>query len=198
MTSNEVRQAPISRRRTLSVLVVALVSTLATAQQPELPPATRTRLEGAISRFMSASGIPGWSVAVVLSGQHVWSKGFGFADLENNVPVTSQTLFRLASVSKPITATYPAPHPFLFQVKIGQYRQPDSSIPVTKFLGAGTTAGFADVGHGGGQQGTSTFIMLAPQQRAGVVVLINLDGADASALAADLMRMLIGAAEKAK
>ncbi len=40
--------------------------------------------------------------------------------------------------------------------------------------------------------------MLAPQQRAGVVVLINLDGADASALAADLMRMLIGAAEKAK
>src|SRR6266478_424424 len=125
MTSNEVRQAPISRRRTLSVLVVALVSTLATAQQPELPPATRTRLEGAISRFMSASGIPGLSVAVVLSGQHVWSKGFGFADLENNVPVTSQTLFRLASVSKPITATYPAPHPFLFQVKIGQYRQPD-------------------------------------------------------------------------
>ena len=123
MTSNEVRQAPISRRRTLSVLVVALVSTLATAQQPELPPATRTRLEGAISRFMSASGIPGLSVAVVLSGQHVWSKGFGFADLENNVPVTSQTLFRLASVSKPITATYPAPHPFLFQVKIGQYRQ---------------------------------------------------------------------------
>jgi len=64
--------------------------------------------------------------------------------------------------------------------------------------GAGITAGVPDVGHGGGQQGTSTFIMLAPDQRAGVVVLINMDGVDASALATDLMKILIGNPQKGK
>jgi CubicO group peptidase (beta-lactamase class C family) len=57
--------------------------------------------------------------------------------------------------------------------------------------GVGNAAGVPDVGHGGGQQGTSTFIMLAPDQKAGVVVLINLDGADSSALATDLIKILL-------
>jgi len=57
--------------------------------------------------------------------------------------------------------------------------------------GVGDSAGVPDVGHGGGQQGTSTFIMLAPEQNSGVVVLINLDGADSSALATDLIKILL-------
>ena len=62
-------------------------------------------------------------------------------------------------------------------------------------LGWGTSkdAGMATVGHGGGQQGTSTFIMLAPEPRAGVVVLINMDNVDASALATQLLRIILGA-----
>ena len=59
--------------------------------------------------------------------------------------------------------------------------------------GTGKDLGVLDVGHGGGQQGTSTFIMMIPERRAGVVVLINLDGADSSALATDLMKILLGA-----
>ena len=35
----------------------------------------------------------------------VWAQGFGKADLENPAPATPETLFRLASVSKPLTAT---------------------------------------------------------------------------------------------
>ena len=57
--------------------------------------------------------------------------------------------------------------------------------------GTGKDPGVPDVGHGGGQQGTSTFIMMTPEQRAGVVVLINMDGGDASSLATDLMRMIL-------
>jgi hypothetical protein len=34
--------------------------------------------------------------------------------------------------------------------------------------------------------------MLAPEQRTGVVVLINLDGVDSSALATDLIKILLG------
>jgi hypothetical protein len=51
----------------------------------------------------------------------------------------------------------------------------------------GATQGVRDVGHGGGQQGTSTEILIAPEARAGVVVLINSDALGASDLAAKLL-----------
>jgi serine beta-lactamase-like protein LACTB len=57
--------------------------------------------------------------------------------------------------------------------------------------GTGKDLGVLDVGHGGGQQGTSTFFMIVPERRAGVVVLINLDGADASDLATTLMKIVL-------
>jgi CubicO group peptidase (beta-lactamase class C family) len=65
----------------------------------------RTQLETAIARFMAANSIPGVSVAVVENGVEDWSAGFGSADLENMVPATSHTLYRLASISKSLTAT---------------------------------------------------------------------------------------------
>lgn len=54
---------------------------------------------------MESSKAPGISAAVVQNGEFVWSGGFGIADLESSVPATSQTLYRIGSISKPITAT---------------------------------------------------------------------------------------------
>jgi len=48
--------------------------------------------------------VPGFSVAVGQDGKIIWSEGFGFADLEAKRPVTRQTMFRIGSVSKPMTA----------------------------------------------------------------------------------------------
>jgi CubicO group peptidase (beta-lactamase class C family) len=59
----------------------------------------------AVSSFMSANSVPGIGAAVVLEGEPVWSAGFGMSDLEDSAPATSSTLFRLGSISKPITAT---------------------------------------------------------------------------------------------
>jgi serine beta-lactamase-like protein LACTB, mitochondrial len=53
---------------------------------------------------MAEKKAPGVGVAAVLDGNAVWSAGFGMADLEASVPVSGATLFRLGSVSKPITA----------------------------------------------------------------------------------------------
>ncbi|HEX5581836.1 MAG TPA: serine hydrolase domain-containing protein [Gemmatimonadaceae bacterium] len=58
----------------------------------------------ALSKLMADEGIPGLSVAVLVDGQVVWSEGFGFADLEQRVPATPLTRFRIGSVSKPVTA----------------------------------------------------------------------------------------------
>ena len=335
----------------------------------------RTAIESAVSKFMAANRVPGVSVAVVENGAYVWAAGFGMADLENFVPATERTLYRLASISKPLTATaamqlwergkldldapvqkycpaFPTKEsPITTRQLLGHlggirhYRsdsQEDAEFgntkhfedpieaglnffkndalvekPGTKFhystqsftvagcaiegasgekyvdyvrknifvvagmsrtqaddryaiipyrtrfyhkdksgavvnaefldssykipgggwlssaedmaefevamlndklvrratrdvmwtpqkaadgsqndyaLGWGTGKGLGvpDVGHGGGQQGTSTFLMLAPEQRDGVVVLINMDSVDASALATELMKIVLG------
>ena len=48
------------------------------------------------------------------------------------------------------------------------------------------------VGHGGSQQGTSTMIWMAPDARAGVVVLTNSDSSNAPRLAIQLLRIVLG------
>ncbi len=365
----------------LALLLIIGSASQSSAQAGKLAPEKRTRIEDAVSKFMATSGAPGVSVAVVLNGENVWSEGFGMADLENNVPVTPQTLFRLASVSKSLTATaamhlweqgkleleapiqqycpafpkkeWPISTRQLLghlggirhyrsdsaaDVEVNNTRHFDDPItggmqffandplvdkPGTKFhystqgftligcaiegasakkyidymhknifqpanmthtewddrfaliphrtrfyskskagavenaefldasykipgggwlssaddmanfeivilgdrlvkrttrdamwtpqrastpsvgeeghngyalgWGTGNSAGVPDVGHGGGQQGTSTAIMLAPEQRIGVVVLANMDGVDASGLAASLLKILVSA-----
>ena len=76
----------------------------ASAQQKSLSAEKRVQIEKAVSSFMSANTVPGIGVAVVLEGEPAWSAGFGMADLEDFAPATSSTLFRMASISKPITA----------------------------------------------------------------------------------------------
>ena len=87
------------------LVAVALLGAAEVAQPAPIAPEKKAQLEAAIARFMAANGTPGVSVAVVENGVAEWSAGFGSADLENFVPATSRTLYRLASISKPLTAT---------------------------------------------------------------------------------------------
>jgi len=65
------------------------------------PPAAIDRL---VTDAMSAQQVPAMTVAVAVSGRIVYSKAFGYADLENAVPASTQTLIRTASIAKSITA----------------------------------------------------------------------------------------------
>jgi CubicO group peptidase (beta-lactamase class C family) len=58
----------------------------------------------AIAEFMQQYGVVGASVAIAKDGRLVYSKGFGLADKEMLDPVLPRNLFRIASVSKLITA----------------------------------------------------------------------------------------------
>jgi CubicO group peptidase (beta-lactamase class C family) len=359
-----------------SVILIAAAVPLF-AQDAKLAKDKQAQIEAAAARFMAAKRIPGISVAIVESGNYEWSAGFGMADLENLVPATSQTLYRLASISKPFTATaamllwqqhkldldapvqrycpafpqkddpvttrqvlghiggirhyksetqddpelgntrhfddtvqsglkffaadplvarpgtafhystqgftliacviegasgekyvdfvrrnvlqpvgmlhtqpddrfaiIPYRTRFYEKTKSGDVRNADfldssykiagggwlsSADDMANFAvallndrlmqrstrdlmwtslktsdgkqteyalgwGTGKDLGLPDVGHGGGQQGTSTFILMVPERQAGVVVLINLESADASALATELMKILLGIA----
>jgi serine beta-lactamase-like protein LACTB len=90
--------------RIVLVLALLLAAPSILAQESWLAPEKRTQIEQVISKFMAAHQVPGLSAAVVENGQYAWSAGFGMADLEGFVPATSQTLYRLASISKSLTA----------------------------------------------------------------------------------------------
>ena len=55
-------------------------------------------------QLMVAFNAPGLTIAVAMDGQIVWSEGFGLADLAGKISACPQTLFRIGSVSKPLTA----------------------------------------------------------------------------------------------
>ncbi len=105
-------QIPSLHRRTsvrssfslIAASLLALSCIPAAAQDNALSPQKRAQMEKAVSAFMTANSVPGISVAVVQKGQPVWSAGFGMSDLEDFSPATSSTLYRLGSISKPITA----------------------------------------------------------------------------------------------
>nr|WP_262904533.1 serine hydrolase domain-containing protein [Hymenobacter lucidus] len=61
--------------------------------------------DAAIEQFMQRWKIPGASVAISRQGKLVYSRAFGYADLARTVPLQPSHLLRVASVSKPVTAT---------------------------------------------------------------------------------------------
>ncbi len=69
-----------------------------------LAPSKVEAIEAAVSGTMSEIGIPGLSLALATDGEIRIASGYGLADVENNVPAKAVTVYRLASVSKPITA----------------------------------------------------------------------------------------------
>ncbi len=95
------------------------------AQDSELAPNKRAQIDAAISKFMASTHVPGLSVAVVENGEFEWAQGFGFSDIENNVPASEHTLFRLASISKPLTA--------IAAMQLWERGQLDLDAPVQKY-----------------------------------------------------------------
>ena len=58
-----------------------------------------------VDQFMEKSKVPGMAVSIALNGKIIYSNGFGFADLEQEIAVTASTSkFRIASISKTLTA----------------------------------------------------------------------------------------------
>jgi CubicO group peptidase (beta-lactamase class C family) len=57
-----------------------------------------------LSERMKFYKVPGVSVAFLDHGNIIWSRAYGLADTVTKKPVTSETLFQAASISKPVTA----------------------------------------------------------------------------------------------
>ncbi len=90
--------------RLARALILALaICTPQLRAQEKLTPQQVNEIRELSAATLAQEGLPGLSVAVS-NGDQVWSAGFGSADLEQNVPVDSRSMFRTASISKWMTA----------------------------------------------------------------------------------------------
>jgi serine beta-lactamase-like protein LACTB len=87
----------------LTVAAAALLPGRAGAQQLTRRQALDSTRAVLVS-FMDAHHVPGMTAAVAVDSTLVWTEGFGYADLEHMVHARPQTRWRIASISKTLTA----------------------------------------------------------------------------------------------
>ena len=63
------------------------------------------RLESQFEQMRQLLKIPGMSVAVVKDDRVLWSKGFGYADIQKRIPATPRTVYYIASLTKTFATT---------------------------------------------------------------------------------------------
>lgn len=79
-----------------------------------------------LQALVEANGLPGMGASVWKDGKIIWSGSAGYRNIEKGLPVNSETIFRLASVSKLITATGAA--------RLKQEQKLDVDMPVKSLL----------------------------------------------------------------
>src|ERR1700675_3558601 len=120
------------------LLMTSLLSAAIAQPQPaELSAKQLQEIRALIEKMMAAHRAPGASFAVGLGGQIVWSEGFGYSDVENQVKALPETAYRTASIGKAMTATAALElveqHKLDLDVPIQTYcpRFPEKQWPVT-------------------------------------------------------------------
>src|SRR5262245_60168737 len=92
------------RKISLALVLFAAVITAASARQKNSA-AAFDGVRDFIKQQLTERRLPSIAVAVAREGQIIWEEAFGWADTEKRVPATPHTMYSLASISKPITAT---------------------------------------------------------------------------------------------
>lgn len=93
----------------IAIALTAASGSPVTAEQPVTADATAPtdhfeRVEKYFLDELKTQHIPGMSVAIVWKDHSTWTRGFGLADVENDVPATSGTVYRIGSMTRMITA----------------------------------------------------------------------------------------------
>lgn len=110
----------IARLRTSALLLViwAALTSLQAQQPPPTPPLITFEiplgrkgndpfeaLRSLGKQGLEKTRAPGLAVSLVKNEKVAWTEGFGFSDVENDVVVRPDAVFRIASITKPMTAT---------------------------------------------------------------------------------------------
>jgi CubicO group peptidase (beta-lactamase class C family) len=134
------RLTPLLRGATLCVVLVVAAPTASgaqTAARSPQPAAGSDQFDSvrALIRRAIDDGVPSIALAVAKDGRIIWEEGFGMADRERRLPAGPQTMYSLASISKPFTATG--------LMKLVERGKVHLDRPANDYLGAGRLSGLA-------------------------------------------------------
>ena len=118
----------------VSAISLVVAQQLATQPRPAIKPVlatarlneTTSRLERDVPALMKEADVPGLSIALVRSGEVAWQHAFGLKDSKTKEPVTENTVFEAASLSKPVFA-----YAVMKLVDSGKF---DLDIPLNQYL----------------------------------------------------------------
>lgn len=116
---------PKSRMAVLVTLALVAINSPTVAQRTR-DQALSARVDSLVERYRAGRHLPGIAIAVVRSGTVIKARGYGFANLELDVPVTPKTLFGPGSISKQFVATA-----IMQLVEDGKVRLDD---PITRYI----------------------------------------------------------------
>lgn len=88
----------------IAVLLTLSIGPGALAAQTGIAVPALSSFDQLMTSILTKYNIPGGAIALAHNGRLVFARGYGFADQENHVPVQPDSLFRIASLSKLITA----------------------------------------------------------------------------------------------
>jgi CubicO group peptidase (beta-lactamase class C family) len=123
---------PVHRLALLSVLLLGFTASHAAAA----PASVTGRIDAFVRAELERQKVPGVGIGVVKNGKVLVAKGYGFANLEHQVPAGPQTLFQAGSIGKQFTAMA-----VMLQVEAGKLALTD---PVSKFF-PGAPASWAGI-----------------------------------------------------
>jgi CubicO group peptidase (beta-lactamase class C family) len=108
------------------IAIVLLVFLNAGARAQGNPDRFKTQLEPVIKQVMEQTTMPGFAIAVVENQKIVYSAGFGVKNLNSKEPISTSSLFHMASITKPFVATS--------LMQLWEQGRIDLDSPVVKYL----------------------------------------------------------------
>jgi CubicO group peptidase (beta-lactamase class C family) len=85
------------------VLLAPLVSVVGQTTDESPKTFDLQAIDGYISRYVKQKGLVGLSVAIMRDGEMVFAKGYGLRQLENSLPMETNTSFAVGSITKQFT-----------------------------------------------------------------------------------------------
>ncbi len=158
--------ASIAGRILVVVGAVAIQTTIGAGQTTDAPAPSASKLERITEFFnneIATGKLPGAAVLIQQHGKPVYLKCFGVQAVETNAPMTSDTIFAIHSMTKPITSVAA-----MMLIDAGKLSLAD---PVSKFI-----PGFADIKVGVGSataDGTSVLKLVPPDRPVTIMDLLR-------------------------
>ena len=116
-----------SARTLFHVILFAIVLPASIFAQSSLDSLLRTLPETCTS-LMQQRGWPSLSIAIVLDQKIIYSQAFGYADVDKKIPATTNTIYRIASMTKLFNAT--------MLMQLAERGKVDINDPLVKYIPA--------------------------------------------------------------